>query len=548
MSDWWYNMPWRMIQTNLREIDTLNINAERFVADLEEFKANVVMINAAGIIASYPTRLPFHFQSPYLEGDSLKKILAACHAAGIRVIARTDFSKIRRPIYQMHPEWAYVSPRGNIVDYNGDIHVCICGDYQQKYMLKTVEELLSTHEFDGIFFNLAGFQTNDYSSVYHGICHCDSCKERFRATSGLDLPPAEDWDDPVFRKYSAFKKSVMRAHHEMTYNFIRGGWPNVVVVDHLEFRRGFMRLESGSAVDGPLPHWQYNASHNTNWVVSSYPTMVSSNTTVDFISLFFRHVAVSPHEQRLRLAQNLAYGGDIDYYVIGRLDNHADRSGFAPVKEMFHHHTANEDVYNTRTSKAKIALFWGPATGGGEYRGWFRFLVENHHLFDVLLDDTACEITWEKYDVLILPDIKYMSDELAERIDEFVSAGGTLIAVSESSFAAEHHEPRDGPALKCLGIEKVQRIRKDMRSSYFQVDDKRRFPRFADMDLVYIDGSYVYADYAAGAEMHLKLIPPAPWGPPERCYYSQVTDHPGFVTRPFGKGRVIYIPWLPGAL
>ena len=72
MSDWWDNMPWRMIQTNLREIDTLDIDAERFVADLKEFKANVVMINAAGIIASYPTRLPFHFQSPYLKGDSLR--------------------------------------------------------------------------------------------------------------------------------------------------------------------------------------------------------------------------------------------------------------------------------------------------------------------------------------------------------------------------------------------------------------------------------------------------------------------------------------------
>ena len=76
MSDWWDNMPWRMIQTNLREIDTLDIDADRFVADLKEFKANVVMINAAGIIASYPTRLPFHFQSPYLKGDSLKKILS----------------------------------------------------------------------------------------------------------------------------------------------------------------------------------------------------------------------------------------------------------------------------------------------------------------------------------------------------------------------------------------------------------------------------------------------------------------------------------------
>ena len=41
------------------------------------------------------------------------------HKAGIKVIARTDFLKIRRVIYEQHPEWAYVSPEGKIVDYNG---------------------------------------------------------------------------------------------------------------------------------------------------------------------------------------------------------------------------------------------------------------------------------------------------------------------------------------------------------------------------------------------------------------------------------------------
>ena len=90
---WWQSRTWRLIQTNLREIDMLDIHAEKVVADLQAFRANVLMINAAGIIASYPTKLPFHYQSPYLKGDSLQTILAACHQAGIRVFARTDFSK-----------------------------------------------------------------------------------------------------------------------------------------------------------------------------------------------------------------------------------------------------------------------------------------------------------------------------------------------------------------------------------------------------------------------------------------------------------------------
>ena len=65
---------------------------------------------------------------------------------------------------------------------------------------------------------------------------------------------------------------------------------------------------------------------------------------------------VSPHQQALRLAQNLANGGALDYYLIGRLDNHEDRSGFEPIKEIYHYHAANEAAYTDNRSKANIAL------------------------------------------------------------------------------------------------------------------------------------------------------------------------------------------------
>ena len=158
----------------------LDIDAERVVADMQAFKANVLMINAAGIIASYPTKLPYHFQSPFLEGDSLQAIIAACHSADIRVMARTDFSKVRFPIYEAHPEWASLTTaNGEIIEYNGDVQVCLNGGYQQEYALRIIEELLTTHDFDGVFFNMGGYQTRDYSGNYHGLCHCANCERAF---------------------------------------------------------------------------------------------------------------------------------------------------------------------------------------------------------------------------------------------------------------------------------------------------------------------------------------------------------------------------------
>ena len=555
MAEWWHSKQWRFIQTNLREIDMRDISAERVVADLQDFEANVLMINAAGIIASYPTKLPFHYQSPFLTGDSLHDILDACHAAGIRVMARTDFSKVRRPIYEQHPDWAYVSPKGEIVDYNGDIHVCINGQYQQHYALLIIQELLETHDFDGIFFNMGGYQTRDYSGTYYGICHCAHCQERFGELYGLSLPDTEDRSDPVFRAYTMFKRQTLGEHHDKVYHFIADRWPHVAIANHTAFRRGLIRQESNTALDRPLPRWQYSGSDNTKWAVGSFPEMVSSNTTVDFIDFPYRHVAVSPHQQALRLAQNLANGGAIDYYLIGRLDNHEDRSGFKGIKDIFHYHAQHEQDYVGTHSSADVMLLKA-GSNQDEYRGWFRFLVEDHVLFDVVRADAALGVSWEGYSAIVVPGVEMMSEELAEALDTFVEEGGVLVVTGQSSFRDEADEPLPGPALASLGIEEVLKVREDMRSSYFKFDDKAGkpagfpvgFPRFGDTDLVYMDGAYVYARYAEQAETWMQLVPPHSFGPPERCYYELVVDHPGFVVHPFGEGHVIYVPWLPGAL
>jgi len=560
MSDWWEGYPWRMIQTNMREIDMLDMDAERFVQELQAFRATVVLVNAAGIIASYPTKLPYHFQSPYLQGDSLADIIAACHAAGIRVLARTDFSKVRRPIYEMHPDWAYRTAAGDIIDYNGDVHACLNGDYQQIYALNIIRELITTHDLDGIFFNMGGYQTSDYSRIQYGLCHCQACRKRFDEMYGLALPQSTDLDDPVYRKYQVFKQRTTEELHLKVSTLIHQLRPDICVDKEFHSKRGFIRQESNTAVDRALPHWQYSASANTKWAVAAYPQMVSSNTTVDFIDYNYRHVTVSPHQQKLRLAQNLANGGAIDYYLIGRLDNHEDKSGYAGIKEMFYYHADHENEYRDTASLANVALLNNSRNHSNETKGWFRFLVENHFLFDTPQTETAPDQPWDRYQAIILPDLQPVGDELAAKLDGFVYAGGTLIAAGQSGFFDAEYEPRPSPALKCLGIEQVEWVREDMRirpglnSGYLKLDDKTGFPRFVVTDLIYLDAPYIYCRYAPEAIRRFKLVPPHNFGPPERCYYGQpsgwsgVVDRPGFVIHPYGKGQAIYIPWLPGTL
>jgi hypothetical protein len=322
---WWEGRPWRLVQTNLREPDMADIDAEQYVAELRSFDATVAMINTSGIVASYSTRISTHTPGAYLTGDGLPTIIAACHAVGIRVIARTDFSKVRKTLADAHPDWACRGVDGATVEEHGDVHVCVNGEYQQVHAPAIVAETITTLDVDGIYFNWAGYLAFDYRGVDHGPCQCRSCAERFEAWSGLPLPTARDLADPVYRRYLAFQDWTLREDRAALHHRIRELRPDLAVDRDLP-AGGFVRQESSTTLG--RVSWPYSASDNTKWVVASYPRMVSSNASVDFVDFAVRHVAVSPELQRRRLVQALANGGGLDYYIIGRLDQKVDRSAF----------------------------------------------------------------------------------------------------------------------------------------------------------------------------------------------------------------------------
>lgn len=547
MQHWWENYPWRMIQTNLRQIDMEDINAETFVNDLKAFNANVVLINTGGIIASYQTHIEDHFQSEYLHGDSLQKVMQACRDAGIKVIARMDFSKIRRPIYEKHPEWAYRRADGGIVDYNGDVHACVCGGYQQGKAMEIVREVAENLPIDGLFCNMGGFQVRDYSYNYHGICHCDNCKRLFRERFGLELPDKEDMNDPVFRKYKVFQREVLAEYHDKLEKLIHGINPEICV-DGVDFTR----QESNTEYKRPLPFWQYSASSNTRALRGIDGKMVSSNTSVDFIGFFYRHVAVNPEEQELRLWQDVANFGGIDYYLIGRLDNHEDKSGYAGIQKVFKYRADHADEYLNIASTADVLVVRGYRWDNiPEERGWIRTLTEAHILFDeVLFADLKPGASFEKYKAVILPDTQSVPGWLAEALDAYAARGGCVIASGNTGKYDEDYNLTESYPLKCMGIRKIHCLREDMASAMLHVEDSDLdiFSSYQNDRVLYFGDQFLFADYVESSRGCLRLIPPHRFGPPERCYYTQITDIPGVQINAYGQGKGILIPWTPGTL
>lgn len=181
---WWLDEPIRFIQTNLSETDS-TVDPKALVAAVAEFPANTFLINMGGIVAQYPTQVPFHYASAFLPPgrDLFGEVLREARSRGIRVIGRFDLSKTQRPVFDAHPEWFFKRANGEPAVYNGLYSTCINGNYYCQHAMTILTEALEHYEVDGLFFNMFGNPAADYSGNPMGPCQCDACQLRHRARS-----------------------------------------------------------------------------------------------------------------------------------------------------------------------------------------------------------------------------------------------------------------------------------------------------------------------------------------------------------------------------
>lgn len=503
---WWIDKPFRMIQNNLRDVDA-SMDIDKYVDTLKEFHANVCMVGCGGITSFYPTKLPYQQPSPYMKGDFMGRLVEKCHKNNIRVIARFDFSKTNIKFKEQLADCYSVSIYGTPILYNDTIATCVNGRYQQELSMKILEEVITRYPVDGVFFNMFGYQTWDYSGNYMGICQCESCKRRFKEFSGYNLPTIEDEQDAVFRKYQQFRSFTTGELVEKIYSFVKKLNPQVAVCTYSSKGVDLVRNESNSAVDRPLPFWTMASENNVDIIRGTFADKYSSNCCINAVDIFYRFQGVSPQLNALRLYGAMASGGNLDWCIIGGFETYPDRKNFESVKEIFAFHEANEQMFAHLTSCAKVLLInpQGEKSGSGkEYLGIYKMLKEEHILFDVI-DLREREILEQKvcdYQTIILPAVSALEESTLKALkDSGAVIIGTAAALSENG--AEE-------IFGCILLSKIERI----RSSYMLTEPKEIFTSFADRDWVYLDKEAYFMEPDKENQNYLPFVRPSMYGPP----------------------------------
>ncbi|GAA1568461.1 MULTISPECIES: alpha-amylase family protein [Kribbella] len=482
MRQWWQD-PFRMFQTNLREIDA-GLDVEAVLDYLEEFGANAWLLSVGGILSNYPTDLDFQTRNPYLSerpsGDLVGDAVEAAARRGIRVLGRMDFSKIDHRRAEAHPDWCFAGPTGERQVYNGLTSVCPSGEYYQARLFDVLDEVLDRYPLDGFFCNWMSFNEVDYSRVYHGVCHCVGCRQRYDGP--LPAEPDADW--------RAFTNGVLDDLTGRIRTHLAGRAPLV-----LGDRADIVFHEANNAVGRRL--WHHRTSESVSAAKTYRPQVPVLTNSVGFVDMPYRLASEDPQHFAQYLLQAIARGANPSTYIMGTPTT-TPYACLEIAATLTRFHRDHADVYRDLVPAAETLLVRGESRA--EFEGLYLALLQRHVPFDVLPVDRLPDVDLRRYQVVVLPDLGPV--DLGEYDGKVVATGATQL-LPIASYETE-----------------------------------------ATTRGLHLEGGVpvIGAFHVVEAEGELRAYSRAPYGPPEKCHGHELLPHPGTVR----QGNKVFFPWTVG--
>jgi hypothetical protein len=191
---------------------------------------------------------------------------------------------------------------------------------------------------------------------------------------------------------------------------------------------------------------------------------------------------------------------------------------------------------------------WQDDVSGGVC-GAHKMLVESHWPVDIIGEETLGELG--RFELIVVPEIPYVSDELAAELTDYVNNGGTLLATGPSSLMDERGRRRDDFALaELLGIHYVTKT--EFSARYLEVAEGFAEGIPAMPILVKAGGHcpgfgrFIDISVEPGTEVLAEFVDPPFEANLQRHVYHQ-HGHPaarsgaaGVVTSKRGQGRVVF--------
>jgi hypothetical protein len=571
----WYATMRRCGQINFNERDPLDMDVEAWADYWASLKVDAVLLNGGGIVAFYPTEVPYHHRSQFLGNrDLFGEMAAAGRKRGMRVVARMDCNYGWEEALKARPEWFERgrdgAPRRH-TESTWLFKTCMFSPYFTEQMPAIYREINRRYEVDGFFTN--GWPSTGALSV----CHCESCRKLYRDKVGGVPPDGTDARNPVYRRYyEAFMDRV--AEVWQLWNAVaREKKPDSVYVGNLG---GGIRSVKNLKRLGDVAAW-YNADHQGRsgdtviWDCAQQgrvaQAVMKGRTITNVTGAYsnsrplWRHTAKAPAETTMWMAQTTASGMVPWFHWLGGApeDNRWREAG----RSFFTWLAANERHFRNRRSIADLAVLYpqstiafyasgetwprlrGPDAGHpSDYlQGLYYALLEGRFLFDFVHEDDLSPEVLRKYRALLIPNAAYLGGRQCEQISRYAESGGSVLATFETSLYNEWGDRRPDFALGGLfGVTAAGPAVGPASNSYMRIASPAagRHPilrGFEGTELLPGPEQRVPVKARRPGDSPLTVVPYYPAFPPEMVYAKTPrTTEPAAVFRQSGDSRLVF--------
>lgn len=563
----WYRSATRWTQLTLAEDDPVKFDPEFWIDVFKRTQSNATCLSAGGYIAYYPSQVPLHYVSKFIgDTDPFGALVEGARKLDMHVMARVDPHAIHQDAADAHPEWIAVDKDGNKRRHWAFPEVwvtCAYGDYNNIFMPEIVKEITREYDIDAVF-------ANRWQG--HGVCYCESCKTRFGAATGHDIPTVADANDSVWQSWAAWRRDVLTRMVVKWDNEVKAikshasFIPNMSGASLMEFDLSLIQKHCPFLVvddqgrRGTEPVWM--AGRNGKRMRATFP-----ERPVVLIT------SIGPEEEH-RWKDSVTTAPEIEAWITngavhGLLPWFTKFNGVVPdarwvppVSDAFALHAKLEPLLGNMVPTAEIALIdpattlrhWAPemrANAEADDLGFYQALVEAKLPFEFLSDQVMTPEALDRFKLVILANATCLSNDQCAALSAFVARGGSVIAANETATRDENGTQHEALGLNnLLGASIVNPVRGPLKNTYVAFNGATAISEGFDGANRIIGGTHVLAvEPTQATKTPLRFVPDFPDLPMEEVYPREDPKGAALITREHASGgRTAYIPWNIGRI
>jgi len=516
----------------------------------------------------WPTKVG-HMHAGLNGRDINSETLKALRKRGIKVIVY--FNIWNTWAHDTYPSWQMIKPDGRSAITNASGvqtrfgKCCMNSEGYRQFVTDQITDLCETFDCEGLWIDMIGH--------FNTVCCCESCRNKYMAETGRELPKVVDWNDPVWtcfvrsreRWFDDFTRIIQEAAHAINPKLSLAfqttsmlyGWASGATQSILD-RSDYL---AGDFYGSPM---YYS-------VICKYLNNLTRNRPMEFMTT--RCYNLSNHtttktDEELRSSALGAFAHNAAFVFIDAIDpvGTIDRNFYrrmGRLKEQLRPYeramSPDANMLSDVAFYRNYASAYDPAQNGTQLTRAFGHLiardmqnigttmVRNHILYDFIGQPQLGNLS--RYPVIVLAQQYVLNDDEIVAFRRYVAEGGTLVVSGESSMNdMEGNRLADFALNDVLGVHYIDQTKENCTYIAPTASGQAHFEEN--------DAKYPLA--LAGRQIIVKIDPKVktlatitlPYSSSDETvkFGSAISNPPGYVTQhpsvtlnTYGKGRAMYI-------